>query len=78
VVERLLSLSGDRAIPAHVLAENEVADEAPRLLISEWADARERNREGRPQREGSDLAKLWRRLPRGALAEVLEQMRRPW
>jgi hypothetical protein len=48
------------------------------VLISEWTDARERNREGRPQRDGNDLVKLWCLLPRGALAEVLEQMRRPW
>jgi hypothetical protein len=78
VVDRLLSLEGDRAIPARVLDELGVVDRAPRLLISEWADARERKREGRPQRAGNGLTQLWRKMPRGALAEVLEQMRRPW
>jgi hypothetical protein len=75
--DRLLSLAGDRAIPAHVVSENNVKDGAPRLLISEWADARERRRAGHKQRPGNDLAKLWRHLPRGALAEVLSQGRRP-
>jgi hypothetical protein len=42
--ERGFQLADDRAIPAHVLVEWEVVDEAPRLLISGWADARERKR----------------------------------
>jgi hypothetical protein len=76
-VDRLLSLTGDRAIPARVVGLR-VVDRAPRLLIAEWGDARERKREGRSQRAGNGLAQLWRKLPRGALAEVLAQGSRLW
>ena len=40
-------------------------------LIAEWAEGRVRRRNGLKQREGSAMLKVWQRLPRMALAEVL-------
>jgi hypothetical protein len=41
------------------------------VLIAEWAEGRVRHRKELKQREGSAMLKVWQRLPRRALAEVL-------
>ncbi len=78
VMDRLLSLTNDRVMPQRLLSEYGVKDTATRGLITEWGVARERRREGRPQRPGNAVAALFRSLPREALAVVLMMRKRPW
>jgi hypothetical protein len=70
VVVRLLSLSGWRAIPTHVMADYNVKDTPERTLIAIWASGAA----GR----GNVKHIVLGGLERVALAEVLQLLARPW
>lgn len=79
ILQRLLSLRGKRAIPHSMLVLHNVVDPFPRITIAEWSRAREERmlRRSRRRPRGSPIAQALHRLPRAALAEVLQQLARP-
>lgn len=61
-------------VVAHLPRLNELGVEYARTLIASWAEERERKRKSCKPLDGTARYRIWSRLPRAALAEVLCQL----